>query len=212
MRRVVKVVVVTTAIIATLLGVWLVFAWHHGPTLTPAASIHLVGYRTFTMSNPDTNVFVYPGRGTWLRAQMVVTNEGQASISYGAWGAEPYGWAKAQTDHGSTNGYLAPPFTGSFALLRPGCAATFVVDLPTNTLQWQCGFKVETASVRERVLWRVSESRLLSEFPEAIIDLVRFLPDRAGPSVEIQSRLLGIPQASDLPTNGLSRDTVIRGS
>src|SRR3989442_9427587 len=102
MRRV-RIAGVTAAIAATAAGMWLAFAWHHPPTLAPAASIHLIGYTNFTMSNPDTNVFVYPGRGSWLRAEMEVTNEGRVSISYAAWGAEPYGRASVQTDHGTTN-------------------------------------------------------------------------------------------------------------
>ena len=44
----------------------------------PIASISLVGYTKVTMSNTDTNVFVYPGRGRWLRAQMKLRNEGNA--------------------------------------------------------------------------------------------------------------------------------------
>src|SRR5664279_821859 len=99
MQRV-KFALVAAAIVAIIAGLWLAFAWHHPPTLAPAASIYLVGYTNFTMSNPDTNVFVYPGRGSWLRAQMILTNEGRVSISYAAWGDEPYGFANVQTDQG----------------------------------------------------------------------------------------------------------------
>src|ERR1043166_3872958 len=123
--RHVRTLVVTAVITAALLGIWLVVAWHRPPSSTPAASIHLIGYTNYTTRNPDTNAFNYPERGSWLRAQMVVTNEGRVSISYRAWGDEPYGWANVQTDQGATNGYLAPPFTGGTVVLRPGCAANF---------------------------------------------------------------------------------------
>src|SRR4029077_15106746 len=126
---------VTAVVTATLTGVWLAMPRQHPPTLAPAASIHLIGHTNFTISNPDTNAWVYPGRGNWLRADMVLTNEGSVSISYGAWGNEPYGWGKAQTHQGTRSGYLAPHFTGGTALLRPGCAAMFWVVLPTNTLE-----------------------------------------------------------------------------
>ena len=191
MRRV-RIAVVTLAIAATLAGVWLAFAWHHPPTLVPAASIHLIGYTNFTISNPDTNVFVYPGRGSWLRAQMVLTNEGRVSISYAAWGDEPYGFANVETDLGTTNGYLAPPFTGGTALLRPGGAAKFWVVLPTNTFRWQCGFEIETASVRERAIWRALESKFYRSIPEPLFYPVRLLPDKTGPRVEVKSGLLEI--------------------
>jgi len=69
--------------------VWSIFLWHHRPSSVPAASITLVGYTNITLSNPDTNVFVYPGRGKWLHARVTLKNEGTASISYAAWGDEP---------------------------------------------------------------------------------------------------------------------------
>ena len=193
MRRV-KITIITAFIAAALAGVWLAFAWHHPPTAAPTASIHLIGYTNFTMSDSDTNAFVYPGRGSWLRAQMVLTNEGGVSISYDAWGNEPYGWANVQTDRGTTNGYLAPRFTGGTALLRPGSAAGFWVILPTNTLRWQCGFTVETASVRERAIWRVLESGFYRSALEPLLYPVRLLPNKTGPRIEAKSVLLEVSE------------------
>jgi hypothetical protein len=200
MRRV-RIVVITAAIAVALAGMWLAFAWHHPPTLPPSARIYLVGYTNFTMSNLDTNVLVYPGRGSWLRAQMILTNEGRASISYGAWGDEPYGWAKVETVQGTTNGYLAPPFTGGTALLRPGCAAKFWVILPTTAVQWECGFDTETASVRERAIWRMLESKFYRRIPEVFFYPVRLLPGKTGPSVEVKSGRLDITNAAVSPHN-----------
>lgn len=196
-----RVVIATTIVTATLIGAWLAMSPHDSPTLAPAASIHLLSYRNFTMSNFDTNAFVYPGRGCWLNADMVLTNEGSVSISYGAWANEPYGWANVQTHQGTTNGYLAPHFTGGTAVLRPGCAAKFWVVLPTNTLQWQCGFGIETASVRDRAICRVLESRVSRLLPEVLLYPVRLLSNKTGPSVEVKSGLFEIEDNAESPHN-----------
>jgi hypothetical protein len=195
--RPIRIVIVTAFIAATLTGVWLTMQRHHQPT----ASIHLIGYKAFTMSNPDPNIFVYPGRGSWIQADLVLTNEGSVSISYEAWGDEPYGWANVQTDQGTTNGYLAPHFSGGTVLLRPGCAATFWVLLPTNALQWQCGFDIKGASVRERAIRRVLSSRLYRLVPEVVFYPVRLLPNKTGPSVELKSGLFDIPENPGQPHN-----------
>jgi hypothetical protein len=178
-------------IIAVLAGI-LVATYKRQPVSAPKARIIFLSYTNFTMNPPDTNVFVFPGRGSWMRAKMILTNEGSVSISYGAWGSEPYGWANVETAQGKTNGYLAPPFTGGTAVLRPGQAITFSVTLPTNTLQWQCGFDVETASVRERAIQRVFENRLYSKIPEICWYPVRLLPDKGGPATEVRSQTLNI--------------------
>lgn len=194
--RHVRIAVVTAGIAVALTSMWLAFAWHPPPASAPAARIHLIGYTNFTMSNPDTNVFFYPGRGSWLLAQMVLTNQGRVSISYGAWGDEPYGWAKVETDRGTTNGYLAPRFTGGVAILRPGGAAKFWVILPTNALRWQCGFPIEAASVRERAIWKVLENKFYRRVPEPLFYPLRLLPDKAGSSVEVKSGVLEISGAA----------------
>jgi hypothetical protein len=45
--------------------------------------------------------------------------------------------------------YLAPHFRGGIAVLPAGSNVVFW-DLPPETLSWECGFSVETATVRER--------------------------------------------------------------
>ena len=101
---------ISAILVVGIFAVRLIFAWHHPPSAAPAASITLLGYTNITRSNPDSNVFVYPGRGEWLLARMILKNEGKGSILYKAWGDEPYGWANAQTGQGLTNGFLAPPY------------------------------------------------------------------------------------------------------
>jgi hypothetical protein len=190
----VKFVVVTTVIAAAVSGLWLVVAWRHPPSLAPTASIHLIGYTNFT--SRDTNTAVFPA-GKWLLAQMVLTNEGRASVSYSAWGDEPYGWATAQTVQGVTNGYLAPNFTGGTVVLRPGLATRFWVILPKNTLRWQCGFEIESASIRERAISRITESTIYRKLPEILFYPVRLLPGKRGPSVEVKSQSFGVSDAAE---------------
>jgi hypothetical protein len=143
----------------------------------------VVGYTNFTMSNPDTNVFVYPGRGKWLEARVELKNKGITAISYGAWGDEPYGWATAVTPDGTTNGFLAPHFTGGTALLAPGSKKVFWVCLPPDTLKWECGFSVATASARERAFSRLVQTRSWPLFAWPL----RLLPDTPGQEVEVRT-------------------------
>lgn len=202
MRRV-RIALAAVAVTAMLIAGYFASLWRQTSMSAPAAKIYLIGYSYFTKANPDSNVFVYPGRGSWLRAQMVLTNEGRASISYGVWGDEPYGWANVKTDRGATNGFLAPRFTGSFALLRPESAAKFWVILPTNALQWECGFDIETASIRERAIWRMLESRLHHRWMSEVFfyPVVRLLPHKNGPGIEVKSGGLWTTNAVESPRN-----------
>jgi len=200
--RLSKVILVAMAASAVLAGLWLVYVWHYPPSSAPKASISLLGYTSLTLSAPDPKaytVFLDPGRGEWTRAQMRLTNEGSGSISYRAYGDEPYGWVNAQTDRGKTNGYLAPHLTGGTKVLGPGSSATFSVVLPTNTLQWQCGFDVETASVRERAIWKVLGSPSGRGLAPLCVYLIRMLPEKTGPRIEVKSGSLEITNAALRP-------------
>lgn len=197
--RFLKVALIVTGAVAVLAGPWLVYAWHNPPSSVPLVSMELIGYTNFTIAPIDPSEFCYPGRGKWLEARMRLTNEGSATISYGAWGDEPYGWANAQTDQEPTNGYLAPPFTGGIAVLHPGSTATFSVILPTNTLKWQCGLDVETSSLRNRAIWRVINSKVYKKVPDLFFYPVLFLPDASGPGSEIKSQMIEV-------TNGIGSE------
>lgn len=192
---------------AVLGGLRLAIAWHDPPSSRPLATITLIGYTIINVRQPDPNIFVFPGRGKWLEAKMCLTNEGSEDISYGAWGDEPYGWAKAQTDEGMTNGYLAPPFTGDTAVLRPGSSITFIVDLPTNTVKWQCGFDVATSSLRERAIWRILDSKLYRALPEFCFYPVQLLPYKEGPSVEVKSLMLQVTNVTSNAGRNNSKPT-----
>lgn len=184
---------ITAITVAGFLSIWLAAAWIWPPTSVPAASITLLGYTNIVLANPNTNVFVYPERGNWISAKMLLRNDGATSILYGAWGNEPYGWANVQGSEGSTNGYLAPPFTGGNMVLGPGMSQTFWVILPKDTIRWQCGFSVETPSVRERGIWIVSRCRV-PEFLRSVCfgSLRMLLPDKAGPQMELKTKWMEI--------------------
>jgi len=183
---------------AGLLALWLLVG-HARPSAAPVASINLIGYTNFTMSEPNTNVDVHPARGDWIEARMSLKNEGTASISYGVWGGEPFGWAKTQTDRGLTNGYLSPYFTRETAVLSPGSNAVFWVLLPTNTLRWECGFNVYTATARERAVWKMSHVQI----PRLLDPLCRWfvvrLPDRWGVRAQIKSGSLEVHRSATNP-------------
>ena len=181
------------------IAIGLVLAWRHQPSSAPMASITLIGYRNITLANPDTNVFVYPGRGGWLRAQMKLKNEGTTAISYPVWGDEPFGWANAHTHDGMTNCYLAPPFTGGTAVLYPGSNASFWVMLPVDTLRWECGFSVETPSPRERAIWSLLRNKIWNKLSPLSWWSLRLLSNRAGPSIKVQSGSLDVGEGAGSP-------------
>jgi hypothetical protein len=194
---------ITVVLAPGILAAWVMFASYPPSSAPVSASITLVDYTNITMLYPDTNVYVYPGRGEWLRAHMRLKNEGSVSISYGAWGGEPYGWANAQTDQGPTNGYLAPRFTGGTAVLSPGSSAMFWVMLPTNTSRWQCGFSVQRASMREYAFSKFFQTRVSRLLPPLCWFPLRWLPDRPGPLVEVKSGSLEVDGAGGSSPNNV---------
>jgi hypothetical protein len=196
-----KIIFIALGAIAGCVVLSLVFAWNRRPSSVPVASIVLVGYTNIILSNPDTNVLVFPGRGKWVRATMTLKNRGPLSICYPAWANEPYGWATAQTPDGSTNGYLAPHFTGGIAVLPAGSNAMFWVYLPPDTLSWECGFSVETASVRERAISKLFQTRVWAPLQPLCGWALRLLPDKTGPELEVTSRKLKIAESADTAHN-----------
>jgi hypothetical protein len=162
-----------------------------------------VGYQTVILSNLNGNGTVYTQGGeTRIRAQMMLKNEGNVSISYGAWGITPYGWKTVQTDQGATNGDLAPPFTGGTIVLFPGSNRTFSVLLPTNTTRWQCGLSVYTASLRDRAVWKLFPTFLGKWFPQPCIWAIQALPYEMGPKAEVKSKSIEVGRGfGNLPRN-----------
>lgn len=184
-----KATLISAGVLAVLAGFWLDFVWHHPPSSVPIASITLMGYTKVTLTNTDTAEEFDPGRGTWLKAEMRLRNEGSKSISYYDSGDEPRSWISARTDYGPTNGCLALPYGG---VLYPGSNVVFWAYLPTNTLRWQCSLEVNTASLRYRAISRVIDSSSLRIVPDQFFDAVRFLPDEPGPALEVKTQVFDI--------------------
>lgn len=174
-------------------GLRLAIAWHKPPSLVPSASIALIGYTRVKISESLANSYPIPAE--WLVAEMRLTNEGRETICFAASGGEPYGWANVQTDEGPTNGYLAAPFTGGIGILQSGSSMIFTVHLPINTLRWQCGFKVATASLRDSIGFRLLSSSVCSDFPDLCFYPWQSLPDTNDPCIEVKSLMLQVTNA-----------------
>lgn len=164
--------------IMAVIGACLAIAAIYEPSSAPAVGIVVLNY-----TSPKTNSTL---SGYWVHAVVAFTNKGTSSVTYQCWGWVPYGWVNAQTGTGTTNGYLAPPFTGGYAVVRPKSSTTFDILLPAETLKWQCGFSIHRASTRERALF--------TRFGNAICALhwapewtIRLLPDNAGPECGFKS-------------------------
>lgn len=144
-------------------------------------------------------------KGDWLLAQVVVTNQSLVTLRYIIGQGEPYGWVRAKTATGWTNGHLTPPLGGSYPFVRPGSNAIFTAWLPTGTVQWQFGVRLRTASVRERAPLRFFE---LGWWDRPVGDVGRFfrwsfrlLPDMRGAEQELESDLfeVGVRQSNEAP-------------
>jgi hypothetical protein len=196
--RLLKKIAILMLVAGILIGAWLGFVWHHPPTVPPAGRLYLLSYSNIPIPNPGKNSMVYPDPGNWIRVQMLLTNEGNTSLTYDAWVKWPKGWANVETSQGTTNGYLAPNFTGSWVVLRPGSVVQFSVYLPTNTLRWQCGFDIETASMKARTIKGILDSkfyRMVPKWLEWLFYPVLWLPDEAGPTLELKSASFEISDA-----------------
>jgi hypothetical protein len=194
-------------VVGTLVIISLAISWGDTSPSTPLASITLSSYSTQIITNPNPRDFCYPPPGKWIKARMILKNEGHGSICYEAWAGEPYGWAIAKTADGKTNGYLAPRFTGGFIVMKPGETNTFWVYLPSNTLHWQCGFDVETPSAMDRAAWRVQASPTLSRLPDFMYLPLRLLSDERKMRAEVKSQVIDL---TNPPTTSVTMPTTFR--
>lgn len=159
-----------------------------------------LGVRHRQSPAPDiaVNLMGYTNLGGFLVAGMQVTNKGLGSVIYGAWGSIPYGWVKAQTITGWTNGRMAPPFTGSILIMPPESSQAFSFALPGGTLRWRCGFCIRTANVRERTACRLFDLGVSSRVDRIpicgrLLDLLLdILPSKTEPEHEFQSALFEV--------------------
>jgi len=157
----------------------------------PLARIALVGYTNVTITDP-----IDFWHGTWLHAHMIVTNEGEVSINYDSWGSEPYGWVHAKTSNGSTNLDIAPPYTGTFTVVRPHSFQSFSVCLPLETTRWQCGFSVQTSGLREQaVVARFYDRQGWQRFLPFTDWSWRLFPRKTGYEIKLSSDLFEVDSA-----------------
>jgi hypothetical protein len=185
-----KAAMIGIAVFIAFFGIWLAYTWHHPPSSEPSVSITPISYTNCTLNSTGPSAIVYPEHGT--RLQVKLKNEGSESVSLGPIWREPYGWAVVETDLGSTNLYLAPPYNGETSILHPGSAITFSATLPTNTVRWQCVFTAETASWRDRAICRIISSRFYGRIPDIFFQPVLYLPNISGPALEVKSPMLKV--------------------
>ena len=167
----------------------------HQPSSTPLIKIGVLDYTNITFSSSNA---VFPG--TWIIAHVVLTNEGTASVSYSSYDDSPYGWVKATASSGlvlTTNGNLAPPFTGAWTLVRPNSSVTFLAWLPAGTSKWQFGFPVHVSSTRQYVQNAMLDTpwlaKRLDRLPDWVFEwTIGLLPDKTGPDKDFKSEELEV--------------------
>ena len=116
-------------------------------------------------------------------------SKGRASVSYKLGGlAGPDGWLGAESSRGWTLREIGGAIL-SRRLLQPGSNAVFTIVLPPDTLRWQAGFRVRTASLRELAAWNLRSKCFARIWP--LFRLV--LPDNKGPEQEIRTALFELP-------------------
>jgi hypothetical protein len=161
----------------------LALAVHHHQSPAPNIAVNLLGYTH---------------RSGFLVAEIQVTNKGLGSVVYGAYGSMPYGWVKAQTMTGWTNGRMAPPFTGSILVVPPKSSVAFSFPLPEGTLHLRCGFSIQTANLRERTAYRLFQSGASSRANRTpicggLLDLMlNLLPSKTKSKLDFQSDLFDV--------------------
>ena len=148
------------------------------------ASVALAGRRPSAKPAIAINVLGYTNWRDYLCARIRLTNKGNSSVSYDSQATGPSGWMRIQSTNGWADEALSA-MAGAPMLLRPGSSIVFSAVMPTNTLRWQFGFVARTASLRERVFWRVpggwwNRVYLLREWP-------RLFPHKTGLEQEVKS-------------------------
>jgi hypothetical protein len=126
-----------------------------------------------------------------LLVRVGLTNIGQATIQYNQLNFGGEAWVRAESASGwavRDAGLLAacPWYPG---LLAPGSNISAIILLPPDTLRWQIGYKIRTASLR---------SLVASKIPRAWRNRLdplcqRFLSGKEGPEEEVSSGLFECP-------------------
>ena len=141
------------------------------------------------------------GKSPSICARVGLTNTGRVTIKFNQMNyrvriESPRGWSQEQPECYLTSGWVSWDF-GPFAvttlmpaLLKPGSNTSATILLPADTLRWQVGYKVRTASLRERVA-----SRIPAKWQRRLYPICqRLLSDKPGPEQEVLSGLFECPR------------------
>jgi hypothetical protein len=147
------------------------------------------------------NLLGYTNRNGYLIAEMKITNVGQSSVSYDAWGGIPRGWLQSETATGTTNDNMAPLFRGGLIVLRPGNAVAFSLALPQDSLRWKCGFSFSASSARERLADRMIRAGFFRNSIKPLETISRWflqcVPGKHQSERQFESKPFDVPAAAE---------------
>ena len=132
------------------------------------------------------------GQGPSVSVRIGITNVGQTTIEYNRLNFSSNAALYVESENGWTTRDIGPlaglPLMPT--LLSPGASTSVSLVLPENTLRWQVGYKIRTASLRDRVSsrtpakWRVRLQPLLE----------KLFSGKEGPEQEVRSRVFECPR------------------
>jgi hypothetical protein len=127
------------------------------------------------------------GKPPSFSVRVGITNTGSTTIRYNQMNFDANAWVRTKSRSGWATRDIGP-LTGlpwMPALLRPGSNTYAIILLPPDTVRWQVGYRIRTASLRDRVTSRIPGKRLSRLRPLC----ERFLSSREGPEQQIRSGL-----------------------
>jgi hypothetical protein len=177
--------------------VW--FASWRSPTRVPTLSITVLGYTNSTITDPGDG-----HQEQWICAGIKLKNEGPETFyAKPYWGYEEIGRVIAQTLAGWTNGSSSRLGDESSPSVIPsGSKMPAIVWLPAGTLRWQYGLSVQVPSLSTRASLKAADARFSLHnlhLNNVFWRLMRSLPDKPGPNVELKSGWFEVGMASNGP-------------
>ena len=151
-----------TVILGVVVAAFVLVAWNHHRLVKPVTEIVLLGYTNLIHTAPkDINRAVIKDfKSEGLLAKVSWTNIGTTSLVYdmSPYTGSPYPSVRWQTPNGwvQTN---EDGMTPTERILRPGESVVFPIWLPTNTIRWEFSFQASSASLRDRIGFRMDESK-----------------------------------------------------
>ena len=182
------------ALLAAAIALSLVVLWNRSPSELSNVGIELLGYSNSSDAGVNDSL-----SSNGIRAELSLKNNGRASIRYtpSSGPYQPHGWVMARTSSGWIRTQIGLPSTDLFNLVRPGSNITFAVSLPTDTLEWKCGFFLRSASPRERAAMQMFDMNLWSRFGFFCRCVIRFFPHHPVPENEFETDLFEVPRHNE---------------